>query len=90
VSVLNNEFWWLHESVTCCSICLSGKKMNQVNQFILIIGLVILLLGIFSRQIQKSIISEPMIALSIGILLGPVLPIFNVEEGGMQKEIVLE
>jgi NhaP-type Na+/H+ or K+/H+ antiporter len=72
------------------SIYLSGKKMNQVNQFILIIGLVILLLGIFSRQIQKSIVSEPMIALGIGVLLGPVLPIFNVEEGGMQKEIVIE
>jgi NhaP-type Na+/H+ or K+/H+ antiporter len=64
--------------------------MNELNVALLTIGGLVLVIGLFSDPLKRSLLSLPMIALLAGILLGPaVFGLLDVASWGKQ-EVILE
>ena len=45
----------------------------QYNLALVLIGAIVLILGLFSNAIKRAYLSEPLVAVVIGIILGPTL-----------------
>lgn len=45
--------------------------MEQLNIALATVGALVLVLGLLSGPIRRSILSEPLVALFVGVLLGP-------------------
>lgn len=63
--------------------------MEQLNIALASIGLVVILVGLFSRPIKKSLVQEPIIAVLFGICVGPLgLGWLNIDAWGEQTAIL--
>ncbi len=62
--------------------------MNQANILVLVISAIILGAGLFSGAVRSSVVSGPMIALSIGVILGPAAGVLRISEWGDQYWIL--
>jgi NhaP-type Na+/H+ or K+/H+ antiporter len=64
--------------------------LTVLNVALVTIGGLVLVLGLFSSAIRHTLLSEPMVALLVGVLLGPLaLNLLDIAEWG-QQELVLE
>ncbi len=64
--------------------------MSALNIALTVVGGLVLLIGLFSEPIKRSILSAPLIALALGVLLGPaVFGVLDPSRWGRQ-EIILE
>jgi len=64
------------EQFSYASILLIGQKflsMNELNLIIAVISFLVISLGLIKNYIKRSILSEPLISLVIGILIGPLV-----------------
>jgi sodium/hydrogen antiporter len=48
--------------------------MSQLNIALAVIGAVVVVIGLFSKPIKKSPVQEPMIAVIVGMAVGPYGP----------------
>ncbi len=65
--------------------------MNQLNIALATVGTVVLVLGLLSRPLNRSIFSIPLLAFAAGIVLGPVgLNVLNPTQWGDQYKILEE
>lgn len=63
--------------------------MSTLNIALLTVGGLVLLVGLFSKPIKRSLLSPPIIALFLGVLLGPaVLGILDLANWGSQETIL--
>lgn len=63
--------------------------MKELHISIACISLLILLTGLINRKLERSIISEPLLGLLLGIMLGPeVLKLLDLESWGKKEEIM--
>ncbi|HEV2122903.1 MAG TPA: cation:proton antiporter, partial [Chloroflexota bacterium] len=63
--------------------------MEQLNLTLAITGAVVILIGLFSNPIKKSVVQEPIIAMCVGIGVGPyVLGWIDITEWGEENSIV--
>jgi NhaP-type Na+/H+ or K+/H+ antiporter len=66
-----------------------GLTLSELNLALLVVGGLILVIGLFSGLIRRSLLSEPLVALLIGILLGPyALGLLDVAGWGSQETIL--
>ena len=64
--------------------------MSALNISLAVVGTLVLVVGLFSEPIKRSLLSAPMIALALGVLLGPaVFGVLDPSRWGRQ-EIILE
>ncbi len=64
--------------------------MSALNIALAVVGSLVLLIGLFSEPIKRSVLSAPLIALALGVLLGPaVFGVLDPSKWGRQ-EIILE
>ncbi len=64
--------------------------MEQLNIVLVAVGGLVLLLGLLSGLVRRSVLSEPLLALLVGVLLGPrVLALLDLADWGKQ-ELILE
>lgn len=63
--------------------------MSTLNIALLTVGGLVLLVGLFSNPIKRSLLSAPIIALFLGVLLGPaVFGVLDLAEWGSQETIL--
>ena len=63
--------------------------MSQLNLALLVVGGLILVIGLLSGLVRRSLLSEPLLALLIGVLLGPyTLGLLDVAGWGDQETIL--
>ncbi len=63
--------------------------MGALNVALLTIGGLVLLVGLFSNPIKRSLLSAPIVALLVGVLLGPaVFGVLDPAEWGSQETIL--
>jgi len=63
--------------------------MSTVNLMLLVIGGIVLFIGVFSKWIREAIVSAPLIAFALGVILGPyVSGIFDLRTWGNQYFIL--
>ena len=64
--------------------------MSELNIALLVVGSLVLLVGLFSEPIKRSVLSAPLIALALGVMLGPAaFGVLDPSRWGRQ-EIILE
>ena len=64
--------------------------MSELNIALLVVGSLVLLVGLFSEPIKRSVLSAPLIALALGVMLGPAaFGMLDPSRWGRQ-EIILE
>jgi sodium/hydrogen antiporter len=65
--------------------------LSELNIALAVVGGSVLILGLLSGLIRRSILSEPLVALLVGVLLGPAaLGLLEPAGWGSQKETILE
>ncbi len=65
--------------------------MEALNISLLVVGGLVLVLGLLSSVTRRSLISEPVVALAVGALLGPaVLGVLDVSDWGSRETILVE
>lgn len=65
--------------------------MGEFSIALAAIGGMVLALGLISRLLEQSIFMEPLIALLLGVLLGPqALNLLDLSRWGMRQELILE
>ncbi|HEV7293423.1 MAG TPA: cation:proton antiporter [Devosia sp.] len=63
--------------------------MQELNVALAVIALVIILVGTFSKLIKKSLVQEPMIAVLVGVAVGPYgLGWLNIEHWGDENAVL--
>jgi NhaP-type Na+/H+ or K+/H+ antiporter len=63
--------------------------LQQLNLALVLIGGVVLLLGLFSNLIKRFYLSEPLVAMVVGIILGPVVSgLIHVNEWGNSQALL--
>lgn len=63
--------------------------MDPLNIGLLCIGLLVLVLGLLSERLKRSLLSAPMLALAVGILLGPeVTGLLEISKWGNEQTIL--
>lgn len=64
--------------------------MSELNIALVAVGGVVLIIGLFSNLLRSTILSTPMLALSVGVLLGPA--VFGVLDPAAwgEREVILE
>jgi NhaP-type Na+/H+ or K+/H+ antiporter len=64
--------------------------LSALNIALAVVGSLVLVIGLFSEPIKRSLLSAPLIALAVGVLLGPaVFGMLDPSRWGKQ-EIILE
>lgn len=63
--------------------------MDTLNIGLLCIGLLVLVLGLLSERLKRSLLSTPMLALAVGVLLGPeVTGLLEISKWGNEQTIL--
>lgn len=63
--------------------------MSELNLALLVVGGLILVIGLLSGLVRRSLLSEPLVALLVGVLLGPLaLGVLDVARWGSQETIL--
>ncbi len=64
--------------------------MSELNIALAVVGGSVLILGLLSGLIRRSILSEPLVALLVGVLLGPAALGLLEPAGWGSQETILE
>ena len=64
--------------------------MSELNIALAAVGGLVLVLGLLSGSIRRSILSEPLVALLVGVLLGPAALGLLDPAGWGSREVLLE
>lgn len=63
--------------------------MSSLNIALLTVGMLVLVLGLLSEPLKRSLLSTPLVALAVGVLIGPaVTGILDVASWGSQEAIL--